>query len=315
MAPDTQDAYLALVDEVLEHDRRYYVDAAPIIADGEYDALMQRVRAAEAAHPAWTVAWSPTKRVGHEPVSDFPKVTRPVAMLSLDNTYSPDELRAFFDRVVKGLDGDVATFVVEPKIDGFGIELTYKHGVLVLAATRGDGRIGEDVTPNVKAAVKGVPMRLREKVDVTVRGEIYMRKDDFARMNAERARLGVERFKDPRNPAAGSFKQQDPREVAKRPMHAILYEVLDGELYAGDHRTVRQRLASTARRSAWMPTSAHCCSRPRRPWDEARCGLRQVGSQAAAGAAAVRDRGLAVKADDFRAAATARCDGWRSRAG
>ncbi len=129
-------------------------------------------------------------------------------MLSLDNTYSEDELRAFFDRVVKGLDGEVPTFSIEPKIDGFGIELTYKAGVLVLAATRGDGRVGEDVTANVRAAVKGVPMRLREPVNVTVRGEIYMRKDEFARMNEERARLGEELFKNPRNTAAGSIKQQ-----------------------------------------------------------------------------------------------------------
>ena len=226
--------YLALVEELTEHDRRYYVEASPTISDAEYDKLNVKLRELERAHPDWLVAWSPTQRIGHAPVSEFPKVTRPVAMLSLDNTYDEAELRAFYDRVVKGLDGDIPNFSVEPKIDGFGIELTYKDGDLVLGATRGDGRIGEDVTANVKM-VKGVALRLREPVSIRVRGEIYMTKAEFAAINAERARLGEELFKNPRNTAAGSIKQQDPREVAKRPMRTILYEVVDGERYASGH--------------------------------------------------------------------------------
>jgi len=118
MASDPRKDYLALVDELTEHDRRYYVEANPTISDSEYDQLNQRLRAIEADHPDWVVEWSPTRRVGHAPVSDFPKVERPVAMLSLDNTYDEAELKAFFDRVVKGLDGDVPVFSVEPKIDG-----------------------------------------------------------------------------------------------------------------------------------------------------------------------------------------------------
>src|SRR3984885_12156043 len=234
MPADPLAEYLALVDELTEHDRRYYVEANPTISDVEYDRLSQRLRAVEAETPDWVVAWSPSQRVGHAPVSDFPKVTLPVAMLSLDNTYDEAELRAFFDRVVKGLDGDVPVFSVEPKIDGFGIELTYKDGVLLLGATRGDGRIGEDVTANVKM-VKGVALRLREPVSIVVRGEIYMTKAEFAAINAERAKRGEELFKNPRNTAAGSIKQQDPREVAKRPMRTILYEVVDGERYASGH--------------------------------------------------------------------------------
>ena len=231
---DARAAYLALVEDLTEHDRRYYVEASPTISDVEYDKLNVKLREIERAHPDWLVAWSPTQRIGHAPVSDFPKVTRPVAMLSLDNTYDEADLRAFYDRVVKGLDGDVPVFSVEPKIDGFGIELTYKDGDLVLGATRGDGRIGEDVTANVKM-VKGVALRLREPVSIVVRGEIYMTKAEFAAINAERAKLGEELFKNPRNTAAGSIKQQDPREVAKRPMRTILYEVVDGERYAGGH--------------------------------------------------------------------------------
>src|SRR5882672_2839493 len=234
MSSDPHAEYLALVDELTEHDRRYYVEATPTISDVEYDRLNQRLRAVEAEHADWVVAWSPTQRIGHAPVSDFPKVHRPVAMLSLDNTYDEDELRAFFDRVVKGLDGDVPVFSVEPKIDGFGIELTYQAGNLVLGATRGDGRIGEDVTANVRM-VRGVGLRLRERVDIVVRGEIYMTKQEFAAINTARIEAGEEPFKNPRNTAAGSIKQLDPREVARRPMRTILYEVVDGERYADGH--------------------------------------------------------------------------------
>jgi DNA ligase (NAD+) len=136
MGADPRQEYLALVDELTEHDRRYYVEAKPSISDLEYDQLLVKLRKLEAEHRDWIVEWSPTQRVGHAPVSEFPKVERPVAMLSLDNTYDEAELRAFYDRVVKGLDGDVPVFSVEPKIDGFGIELTYKRGMLALGATR-----------------------------------------------------------------------------------------------------------------------------------------------------------------------------------
>ncbi len=229
-----KDEYLRLVDELTEHDRRYYVDAAPTISDVEYDRLTKRLRELEAAHPEWVVAWSPTKRVGYAPVSEFPKVERAVAMLSLDNTYGHDDLREFHDRVQKGLDGDSVTYSIEPKIDGFGIELTYKQGLLALGATRGDGKIGEDVTQNVRT-VRGVVLKLREPIDIVVRGEIYMTKAEFAAINAQRAEAGDEPFKNPRNTAAGTIKQMDPKEVAKRPLRTILYEVVDGERYAHGH--------------------------------------------------------------------------------
>ena len=257
---DDQTSYLELVDELNEHDRRYYVDANPTISDLEYDQLHARLVVLERDHPDWVVAWSPSQRAGHRPISEFPKVERAVAMLSLDNTYSPDELKAFFDRAVKGLDGEIPVFAVEPKIDGFGIELTYKHGLLTLGATRGDGRIGEDVTANVKT-VKGVALKLREPVDLVVRGEIYMTKAEFEAINQARAAAGEELFKNPRNTAAGSIKQMDPREVAKRPMRTILYEVLDGERYASGH------LASLAYiKRLGLPVSSHNTSA--RSWDE-----------------------------------------------
>jgi DNA ligase (NAD+) len=245
-----KDEYLALVDELSEHDRRYYVEAAPTISDVEYDKLLVELREIEAAHPEWVVAWSPTKRVGFAPISEFPKVTRDVAMLSLDNTYGHEDLREFHERVIKGLDGDTVTYSIEPKIDGFGIELTYKQGVLALGATRGDGRIGEDVTANVRT-VRGVVLKLREPVDIVVRGEIYMTKAEFAAINAERVKAGEEPFKNPRNTAAGTIKQMDPREVAKRPLRTILYEVVDpagrsesGPLHLWGSRYLRGHLES-----------------------------------------------------------------------
>jgi DNA ligase (NAD+) len=290
-APATHPEYLALVEALTEHDRRYHVDAAPTISDGEYDALARRLRAIEAAEPGWIVPHSPSQRVGHAPVSEFPKVERAVAMLSLDNTYDEADLRAFFDRVVKGLGGDAPAFSVEPKIDGFGIELTYQAGALLLASTRGDGKIGEDVTGNVKT-VRGVALRLREPVDVVVRGEIYMTRAEFEQINAARAAAGEELFKNPRNTAAGSIKQQDPREVARRPMRTILYEVVDGERHAAGH------LASlTWLRDLGLPTSAHNALAG--SWDELTA---QVASW--------RDRrdalpyevdGLVIKVDDFAA--------------
>ncbi|HEY6179720.1 MAG TPA: NAD-dependent DNA ligase LigA [Kofleriaceae bacterium] len=289
MAGDPRAEYLALVDELTEHDRRYYVEANPTISDVEYDRLSQRLRQVEAEHPEWVVEWSPTRRIGHAPVSDFPKVHRPVAMLSLDNTYDEAELKAFFDRVVKGLDGDVPAFSVEPKIDGFGIELTYKAGTLTLGATRGDGRIGEDVTANVRM-VRGVALRLREAIDIVVRGEIYMTKQEFAAINAARIEAGEEPFKNPRNTAAGSIKQMDPREVAKRPMRTILYEVVDGERYAAGHLASLERLARLG-----LPVSGH--NSKAASWDELLAGVHSW-----------RDRrdelayevdGLVIKVDDF----------------
>lgn len=234
LSPLSVSEYHALANELLEHDRRYYTEANPTISDVEYDEMTRRLRAFEEANPAEIVDWSPTRKVGHQPASSFPKVERPVAMLSLDNTYGEDDLRAFFDRVVKGLDGEVPVFSIEPKIDGFGIELTYKKGLLTLGATRGDGRIGEDVTPNVRV-VHGVTGKLREPLDIVVRGEIYMTKREFLAINEERDALGEETFKNPRNLAAGSIKLLDPKEVARRPMRTILYEVVDGERYAPGH--------------------------------------------------------------------------------
>jgi DNA ligase (NAD+) len=223
-----QERYRALVRELSEHDRRYYVEMAPTIADVDYDRLYRELRDLEAAHPDWVSADSPTQRVAPLPASAFPKVVRDVPMLSLDNTYSDDELREFYDRVIKGLHGETPAFVVEPKIDGIGIELTYERGRFTLGATRGDGRIGEDITANLRT-VRSLPLALRDPVSITVRGEAFMDKADFAAINQERERAGEELWKNARNFTGGSLKMLDARVVATRPIRVTLYELVNGE--------------------------------------------------------------------------------------
>jgi len=172
-----------------------------------------------------------------------------VPMLSLDNTYSEEELGAFQERVAKGLHGDEAAYVVEPKIDGIGIELTFDAGRFVLGATRGDGRIGEDITANLRA-VRSLPLRLTSPVSLTVRGEAYMDKAEFAAMNAERERAGEETWKNPRNATGGSLKLLDARESAKRPIKVLLYEVVNGEALYAKHSEALAQL-----RALGLPTS------------------------------------------------------------
>jgi len=223
-------AYVALVHELLEHDRRYYVDNNPSITDHDYDLKRKRLEQIEREHPDWVVDFSPSKRVGHTPLSAFPKVERSVPMLSLDNTYSADELTEFDERVRRGLrsagDLNPPAYMLEPKIDGIGIELTYRAGIFVLGATRGDGLIGEDVTHNLRT-IKSLPLTLRQPVNLTVRGEVYMQRDDFALLNEARLKRGEEPFKNPRNAAGGALKQLDPRLVAERPLRVLLYELVD----------------------------------------------------------------------------------------
>jgi DNA ligase (NAD+) len=226
--------YGALVRELGEHDRRYYVELAPTIPDVEYDRLYRELRELEAAHPDWIDPNSPTQRVAPMPISAFPKVVRDVPMLSLDNTYSLTELQAFYDRVIKGLHGETPRFMVEPKIDGISIELQYVEGRFVQGATRGDGRVGEDITVNLRT-LRSLPLTLAEPVTVTVRGEVYMDKRDFAAINEEREQAGEELWKNARNFTGGSLKLLDPRECARRPLKALLYELVAGESFRPLH--------------------------------------------------------------------------------
>ncbi len=231
---DAKARHAELVAAITDADRRYYVENDPKISDKEYDDLQKELVALEAAHPELITTDSPTQRVGHAPVSEFPKIVRAVPMLSLDNTYNEDDLRAFHERVVKGLGGDACEYVIEPKIDGIGMELYYEDGRLRLGATRGDGVTGEDITLNLRT-IRDIPLRLAQPVTVTVRGEVYMNRADFAKMNEARIEDGEEPFKNPRNGTGGTLKQQDPRITAKRPLRAFTYEIVDGDRHHESH--------------------------------------------------------------------------------
>ena len=226
--------YRSLVRELGEHDRRYYIDMAPVVPDAEYDRLYRQLRDIEAAHADWIDPDSPTQRVAPQPISAFAKVVRDVPMLSLDNTYSPAELQAFHDRVIKGLHGETPRFVIEPKIDGISIELQYVDGRFVQGATRGDGRVGEDITVNLRT-LRSLPLALAEPITITVRGEVFMDKQDFLAVNQEREGAGEDVWKNARNATGGSLKLLDPRECARRPLKALLYELVGGEAFRPLH--------------------------------------------------------------------------------
>lgn len=214
-----------LVDVISYHDVKYYVEDSPEITDHEYDLLMSELKALEAEHPALVLPDSPSQRVSGRPVGEFPQVAHKAAMLSLDNCYSPDELMEFDSRVRKWLGDEHVDYVVEPKIDGLGIALLYEAGALVRGATRGDGRVGEDVTSNIRT-IRSVPMRLNPEGGlgtVEVRGEVYMPVQGLQRLNAAREAKGEPLFANARNAAAGSIRQLDPKIAASRPLDAYFY--------------------------------------------------------------------------------------------
>lgn len=214
------------------HGYRYYVLDDPEIGDDAYDALLDELRAIEAAHPELVTAESPTQRVGGEPVSDLVKVRHPVPMLSLANVRSADELRAWIQRMRNHLaresieDPDFE-FVAEPKIDGLAMSLLYRDGVFERGATRGNGEVGEDVSHNIRT-IGQIPLRLDipdPPALVEVRGEVYMSLPDFAALNERRAEQGLSTFMNPRNSAAGTIRQLDPRLASERPLSFWAYQI------------------------------------------------------------------------------------------
>ncbi|MDH3365705.1 MAG: NAD-dependent DNA ligase LigA [Thermoplasmata archaeon] len=214
-----------LVRLISHHDRKYYVEDDPEISDYEYDMLLKELSALEADNPELILPDSPTQRVSGRPLDEFSQVEHMVSMLSLDNCFSPDELREFDGRVRKWLGGVGVEYVVELKIDGLGIALLYQDGVLVRGATRGDGRVGEDVTSNVRT-IRSIPLRLAPSSGLSsteIRGEVYLPVEGFRRLNKEREDAGLQAFANPRNAAAGSIRQLDPRVAAERPLEATFY--------------------------------------------------------------------------------------------
>lgn len=205
-----------LREEIRRHDQLYYEKDAPIVSDQEYDALVARLKALEAAHPETVTPDSPTRKVAGAPSKAFTPVRHAAPMLSLDNTYSEEDIRQWHERVVKNLAKDDAPlFIVEPKIDGLSCALTYDGGKLVRAATRGDGEVGEDVTANV-LTIKSIPRELKQSATIELRGEVYLTFDEFARINKAEQDAGGEPFVNPRNCAAGSLRQKDPSITAAR---------------------------------------------------------------------------------------------------
>jgi len=221
--------YDRLVGEITEHDVHYYVEDSPVVPDAEYDRLYRELVEIESAHPDWVRPDSPTRRVAPEPRSDLAKVRRSVRMESLDNTYAKPDLEEFDRRVREGLPaGASPAYVVEPKIDGVSLELTYAGGSLVLATTRGDGTTGEDVTHNART-IRAIPLIAREKSGFVVRGEAYIRRKDLAAVNVEREAEGEEPFANPRNACAGSLRQLDARIAARRRMRFFAWDLVPGE--------------------------------------------------------------------------------------
>ncbi|HBQ38217.1 MAG: hypothetical protein A3I71_03055 [Omnitrophica WOR_2 bacterium RIFCSPLOWO2_02_FULL_63_16] len=249
-----------LCQQIRHHEYRYYVLAQPEISDAEYDALLRELEALEERHPRLVTPDSPTQRVGGIPDDAFRPVSHRVPMRSLDNAFSREEILAWHQRVMKGTRGAQPTFVTEPKIDGVGLALTYRHGLLAQAATRGSGEVGEEVTANAKT-IRAIPLRLRGDAPrlLEVRGEVYMTINAFQLYNKRAADMGEEMFANPRNAAAGSLRQKDPRVTAARPLRffAHSYGAVVGSRFAAHWEFLQ-----TCRRLGLPITehAAHCRS-------------------------------------------------------
>jgi DNA ligase (NAD+) len=213
-----------LREQIRHHDYLYHVENKPEISDRQYDALNSELIELEKKHPELVTADSPTQRVGGQPIAAFNSVTHAVPMMSIDNTYDEAEVRAFDQRVRKGLGDEKPRYVLEEKVDGVSLSVRYENGGLKLAATRGDGRRGDDVTHNVRT-IKSIPLALPKDAPaiLEVRGEVFMANADFARMNQAREEEAEEPFANPRNATAGTLKLLDPRIVARRKLRFIVH--------------------------------------------------------------------------------------------
>ncbi|PYJ82809.1 MAG: DNA ligase (NAD(+)) LigA [Verrucomicrobia bacterium] len=213
-----------LRQEIKEHDRRYYEEAAPTISDREYDRLYKELVDLEAKFPDLVTPDSPTQRVGGKPLQAFAQIQHRAPMLSLDNTYSEDEVANFYKRITRLLPDEEIPVVIEPKVDGVAVSVMYENGRLKYAATRGDGLVGDDITQNIKT-IRSVPQQLRGSAPKVfeVRGEAYLDKNGFKKLNKEREAAGLPLFANPRNAAAGSLKHLDPKIAAQRPLGMVFY--------------------------------------------------------------------------------------------
>lgn len=272
-----------LREELREANYQYYVLDHPTLTDAEYDAKLRRLEALEREHPALQSPDSPTQRVGAPPSEAFDSVAHGTQMLSLQNAMNDDELREFVQRVRRSLmlaDETPLEFIGELKIDGLGVSLTYENGALVRAATRGDGRVGEDVTSNVKT-IRSVPLRLRTAVgipsQIEVRGEVFLSKQEFVRLNEQRELSGEPLFANPRNAAAGSLRQLDSRVTANRRLDFLAYtfgaaEGLAAESQSGYLAWLKQAGFLVSEEAESLP-DAEACIAYRQRWIEGRHAL------------------------------------------
>jgi DNA ligase (NAD+) len=211
-----------------DHNYRYYVMDDPTIADGEYDSLLRELQSLEKENPSLVTSDSPTQRVGSHPVSEFGTIKHRIPMLSLANAMNEADLVAFDERMKKGLDQESVTYMAEPKLDGLGVELVYENGIFIHGSTRGDGFTGEDITHNLKT-IRGIPLSLRTNdlpapPLLEIRGEVFIRKDDFKDLNEKQELNEKSAFANPRNAAAGSLRQLNPTITAERPLSIYCYE-------------------------------------------------------------------------------------------
>lgn len=232
MLPKNQQEYIRLAEELIEHDKRYFDEAKPVISDYQYDQMMAALIAYEKEHPDQMLPNSPSRRLSEGPTEGFKQKAHLIPMMSLNNTYSEEEIFDFVKRVDKLLEKKEVHFCCELKMDGTSISLRYEKGHLVHALTRGNGKMGDDVTANIKT-IKSVPLKLSGSdfpEVMEVRGEVYMSLDTFHALNEAREEEGLELFANPRNAAAGSLKLLDPKEVAKRKLNLIAYGIAETDL-------------------------------------------------------------------------------------
>lgn len=264
--------------ELHRHNRLYYVEAKPVISDKEFDEMLRELQDIEAKFPDLVTPDSPTQRVGGAPLEGFTQIRHTVPMMSLDNTYSEEELAAFFARLQKGLGREKIDCVIEPKVDGVAMTIRYENGILKHGATRGDGQTGDDVTNNLKT-IQRLPLRLPGDGPQTfeVRGEVFMPKAGFAKLNQEREEAGEALFANPRNSTAGTLKLLDPKIVAKRPLDIVFYGLADaGGLDLQSQTDVHALLDRAGLRKAdliWRADSAEGLLSAIRELDEKRRSL------------------------------------------
>ncbi|WP_432253265.1 NAD-dependent DNA ligase LigA [Streptomyces sp. HNM1019] len=252
---EVRERHARLAEQIEEHRFRYYVKDAPVVSDAEFDRLMRELEALEEEHPTLRTPDSPTQKVAGAYETEFTEVEHRERMLSLDNAFDDEELASWADRIAKELSGGAYHFLCELKVDGLAVNLTYEHGRLTRAATRGDGRTGEDITPNVRTIAK-IPNRLEgERIPalVEVRGEVFLPRERFEELNRRLVEAGKPPFANPRNAAAGSLRQKDPKITASRPLDMVVHGIGAREGFDIDRLSQAYELLHE-----WgLPTAAH----------------------------------------------------------